>query len=141
MAFRGRKKSDNKGNKGTDYSYMGAVLDSFNPGDQRFTVPTSGVGEELNETKAQQLVVELNVGGHYFCTSLSTLLSRPDSFFADIFKRKAELASAGKPIFIDRDGTYFRYILNFLRGCSDLPSDRQFLREMLAEANFYQLSA
>ena len=139
MAFRGRKKSD-KGHKGTDYSHMGAVLDSFNPGDQRFTVPTS-IGEDANETKAQQLVVELNVGGHYFCTSLSTLLSRPDSFFADIFKRKAELASAGKPIFIDRDGTYFRYILNYLRGCSDLPSDKQFLREMLAEANFYQLSA
>ncbi|KAI6660055.1 hypothetical protein LOD99_14396 [Oopsacas minuta] len=140
MAQRGRKKSETKNIKGMDISFVSPILDSFNPSEQRFTVPTSAGGEESNEAKAQQLVVELNVGGHYFCTSLATLLLRPDSYFVDIFKRKPELASSTKPIFIDRDGTYFRYILNFLRGCSDLPGDKQFLREILAEANFYQLS-
>ena len=139
MAFRGRRKSD-KHPKGGDLSFVSQVLDSFNPSEQRFTVATLGWAEDTNEAKSHQLVVELNVGGHYFCTSLATLLLKPETYFVDIFKRKPELASASKPIFIDRDGTYFRYILNSLRGCSDLPNDKQFLRELLAEASFYQLS-
>jgi hypothetical protein len=46
-------------------------------------------------------------------------------------------------VFIDRDGTHFRYILNFLRdGTTDgsLPDDFQALRELLNEAVYYQLS-
>ena len=139
MAFKGRRKSD-KSPKGGDISFVSQVLDSFNPSEQKFTVAATGGAEDSHEVKSQQLVVELNVGGHYFCTSLATLLLKPDTYFVDIFKRKPELASSTKAIFVDRDGTYFRYILNSLRGCSDLPNDKQFLRELLAEASFYQLS-
>ena len=42
--------------------------------------------------------------------------------------------------FIDRDGTHFRYILNYLRtGQLIMPQDRTVCREILAEAEFYQV--
>ena len=42
--------------------------------------------------------------------------------------------------FIDRDGTYFRFILNYLRnGELILPDGATFLKELEAEAKFYQL--
>jgi len=42
--------------------------------------------------------------------------------------------------FIDRDGTHFRYILNYLRtGQLIVPQDRTVCRELLAEAEFYQV--
>ena len=50
-------------------------------------------------------------------------------------------ATDGGEHFIDRDGTNFRYILNFLRdGQIDLPPrDTQLHRELAREAEFYQL--
>ena len=42
--------------------------------------------------------------------------------------------------FIDRDGTHFRYILNYLRtGELVLPKDKTDRRELLTEAEFYQI--
>ena len=42
--------------------------------------------------------------------------------------------------FIDRDGTHFRYILNFLRtGQLVVPEDKIIRRELLTEAEFYQV--
>ena len=42
--------------------------------------------------------------------------------------------------FIDRDGTHFRYILNYLRtGQLVVPEDESVRRELLAEAEFYQV--
>ena len=42
--------------------------------------------------------------------------------------------------FIDRDGTHFRYILNYLRtGQFIVPEDKMVRRELLAEAEFYQV--
>ena len=42
--------------------------------------------------------------------------------------------------FIDRDGTHFRYILNYLRtGELIVPNDEIICREVLAEAKFYQV--
>jgi hypothetical protein len=44
-------------------------------------------------------------------------------------------------VFIDRDGTHFRYILNFLRdGSCELPDNTHTLRELLREAIYYQLN-
>ena len=46
-------------------------------------------------------------------------------------------------VFIDRDGTHFRHILNYLRGniesLSDLPSNENTLKELAKEADYYQL--
>ena len=42
--------------------------------------------------------------------------------------------------FIDRDGTHFRYILNYLRtGQLIVPKDEIIRKELLAEAEFYQV--
>ena len=42
--------------------------------------------------------------------------------------------------FIDRDGTHFRYILNYLRtGKLVLPEDMVVRKELLTEAEFYQI--
>ena len=44
------------------------------------------------------------------------------------------------PMFIDRDGTHFSYILNFLRdGGVDLPHDDLTKRQLVQEARFYGL--
>ena len=42
--------------------------------------------------------------------------------------------------FIDRDGTHFRYILNYLRtGQLVVPEDKIVRRELLNEAEFYRV--
>jgi len=87
------------------------------------------------------MTVNLNVGGHRFTTSLQTLTKDPNSMLAAMFSGKFEL----KPFedgafFIDRDGTYFRFILNYLRtGKLALPTDATFAKELLEEAEFYQI--
>jgi cytochrome b involved in lipid metabolism len=43
-------------------------------------------------------------------------------------------------LMIDRDGTHFRYVLNFLRdGSCILPPDRILIKELLREARFFEL--
>ena len=49
-------------------------------------------------------------------------------------------ASEDGSYFIDRDGTHFRYILNYLRtGQLLVPEDNIVRRELLTEAEFYQV--
>ena len=57
--------------------------------------------------------------------------------FSGIWKLKPE--SDGS-YFIDRDGTNFRYILNYIRnGELTIPEDTNFVTELLEEAEFYQI--
>lgn len=95
------------------------------------------VNSQLNKVK-------LDVGGVIFSTSVITLCKYENSMLSAMFSGRHKLEEADDgTFFIDRDGTYFRYILNFLRGrildSSDLPSDRHVLREIKQEADFYQL--
>ena len=68
-------------------------------------------------------VIPLNVGRYSFVTTLSTLTKDKDSMLAAMFSGRHELDtdSEGR-YFIDRDGTYFKYILNYLRDRKQLPS-------------------
>ncbi|XP_070577397.1 BTB/POZ domain-containing protein KCTD7-like [Ptychodera flava] len=61
-------------------------------------------------------VVRLNVGGMHFTTRLSTLRKHDGSVLAAMFSGRhiAEKDEDGR-FFIDRDGTYFIHILNYLR--------------------------
>jgi hypothetical protein len=100
-------------------------------------------GHELNRLLQQQKGrVTLNVGGSLFTTSITTLTKYPDSMLATMFSgRHTLLPESDGTYFIDRDGTYFRYILNYLR-CGDdavLEAKPSVLIEILAEARFYQL--
>lgn len=87
-------------------------------------------------------MVRLCVGGAHFVCARSTLMRHADSFFAKLLNGALPSQRVeGGAFFIDRDGTHFRYILNYLRDGSVYlpPGDHQFRFELLQEANFYQL--
>ena len=85
--------------------------------------------------------VNLNVGGHCFKTSVQTLTKDPNTMLAAMFSGKFEMKPCEDgAFFIDRDGTHFRFILNYLRtGKLTLPEGATFLKELLEEAEFYQI--
>jgi len=87
------------------------------------------------------MAITLNVGGHHFTTSVQTLTNDSNSMLAAMFSGRFELEPCEDgAFFIDRDGTYFRYILNYLRtGKLTLPKDATFLKELQEEAEFYQI--
>ena len=85
--------------------------------------------------------VKLNVGGQHFVTSVQTLRKDPNSMLAAMFSGKFDTKpSEDGSFFIDRDGTHFRFILNYLRtGKLTLPEGATFLKELEEEAEFYQI--
>ena len=86
-------------------------------------------------------IVKLNVGAHYFTTSLETLTKDPNSKLAAMFSSESEMKpSDDGAFFIDRDGTHFQFILNYLRtGKLTLPEGATFIEELKEEAEFYQI--
>ena len=85
--------------------------------------------------------VKLNVGGQHFTTSVQTLTKDPSSMLAAMFSGKFDMKpSEDGSFFIDRDGTHFRFILNFLRtGKLTLPEGATFTKELEEEAEFYKI--
>uniref|UniRef100_H2ZZM4 Potassium channel tetramerization domain containing 14 n=2 Tax=Latimeria chalumnae TaxID=7897 RepID=H2ZZM4_LATCH len=82
-------------------------------------------------------VISLNVGGHIYTTTLSTLKKYPRSKLYDMFNGHPKLPMDLKGrYFIDRDGAYFRYILEYLRS-QQVPT--QFIQEIYKEALFYEV--
>jgi BTB/POZ domain len=97
-------------------------------------------------------IVELTVGGVHFTTTLATLRSVPDSMLARMFSERFRQCNWARQIngryFIDRDGAHFRHVLNFLRNGGGLetgrfcvPDDVGACRELIVEAEYYQLPA
>ena len=80
-------------------------------------------------------IVRLSVGGVHFETSLDTLLSDPNSMLAAMFSgRHNVMKDEDGRYFIDRDGTHFRFILNYLRdGNTYIPFENQQIVEELFE--------
>ena len=78
----------------------------------------------------------LDVGGVLYRTSWSTLEST-ESFFSGLAAQCFRLED--EVVFIDRDPTHFRLILNFLRGGVVMPTDARSLHELRIEADFYCL--
>ena len=85
--------------------------------------------------------VKLNVGGQHFTTTVQTLTKDPNSMLAAMFSGRFDMKpSDDGSFFIDRDGTHFRFILNFLRtGKLTLPEGAIFIKELEEEAEFYQI--
>ena len=85
--------------------------------------------------------VTLNVGGHLYTTTLSTLQRYPDSMLGAMFRGDLPTTrDAEGNYFIDRDGTLFRYILNFLRASElILPINFTEMDLLRKEADFYQV--
>ena len=85
-------------------------------------------------------IMRLSVGGVHFETSLETLKKDPNSMLAAMFsgRHNVQKDEDGR-YFIDREGTHFRYILNYLRdGNTYLPTENQQLTdELYEEVCFY----
>lgn len=87
-------------------------------------------------------VVELNVGGVLYTTSLSTLTKNSDSLLGQIFTGKETIGKDSKGrYFVDRDGVLFRYILDFLRNQKLVLPENFHERERLKnEAEYFNMS-
>jgi hypothetical protein len=87
--------------------------------------------------------VILDVGGKIFTTTKMTLNNCPNTFFSSpIFLNNLE---ADKPYFIDRNGEYFTYILEYLRNLT-LPFKTFFytsgtLYNIYQEAKYYNIES
>uniref|UniRef100_A0A8C5LBY1 Potassium channel tetramerisation domain containing 14 n=1 Tax=Jaculus jaculus TaxID=51337 RepID=A0A8C5LBY1_JACJA len=82
-------------------------------------------------------VVQLNVGGQFYTTTVGTLRKCPGSKLAELFSgsRPACVDAEGR-FFIDHSGTYFGPILDYLR-TGEVPT--QHVREVYREAQFYEI--
>ena len=88
-------------------------------------------------------IVRLSVGGVHFETSVETLTrGDPESMLAVMFSGRHNVSKdQDGRYFIDRDGTHFRYILNYLRdGNTYIPLDnQQVIDELYEEVRFYHI--
>ena len=86
-------------------------------------------------------IVELNIGGELYTTSLTTLLRDPESLLANIFSGQQRITrdSRGR-FFIDRDGRLFKFVLDFLRNNNlTLPDKFTEYERLLLEAEYYEI--
>ena len=90
--------------------------------------------------------IVLDVGGTHYSTSRSTLTKYPESMLGVMFSGRHDLETMqckDGSFFIDRDGTHFRHILNYLRDGEEVvesfPRSPDGLSELIREAKFYQL--
>ena len=72
---------------------------------------------------------------------VSVIIFIPGSMLHAMFSGRFDTkANEDGSYFLDRDGTHFRYILNYLRtGQLVVPEDNTVRRELLTEAEFYQV--
>ncbi|XP_071762001.1 BTB/POZ domain-containing protein KCTD14-like [Centroberyx gerrardi] len=94
-------------------------------------------GKQSSPAVPHSPVVQLNIGGHLFSTSLSTLRKHPDSKLAELFCGQPKLRTdAEGRYFIDRDGSHFGAVLEFLR--TDRPPTEN-IQEVHREAVHYNI--
>lgn len=88
-------------------------------------------------------VIELNVGGVHYTTTMQTLTSEKDSKLNSMFCENLNSLtkdSKGR-YFIDRDGVLFRYILDYLRDSGVLlPEGFREKTRLRREAEHYQIN-
>jgi hypothetical protein len=87
-------------------------------------------------------IVKLNVGGVRVITSLNTLCRFPDTMLGSMFSGRHTLPKGEDGyFFIDRDGTHFRHILNFLRSPESYKMEVEATdaRELQRECEYYCL--
>jgi N-acetylneuraminic acid mutarotase len=93
--------------------------------------------QELQDVQNSQ--VTLDVGGHLFKTSISTLRKTPGSMLDAMFSGRYQVNSEDDgSVFIDRDGSRFTYLLDYFRDGS-LPDNASvsLLRQLKREFAFY----
>eukprot|EP01116_Phalansterium_solitarium_P003870 TRINITY_DN146_c0_g1_i1.p1 TRINITY_DN146_c0_g1~~TRINITY_DN146_c0_g1_i1.p1 ORF type:complete len:379 (-),score=39.47 TRINITY_DN146_c0_g1_i1:263-1399(-) len=97
--------------------------------------------EEVHTMQKGQ--VKLDVGGHMFSTSVTTLTKEHGSMLAAMFSGRHEIVKNDEGrVFIDRDGRYFNYILEYLRDGEwdqHMLSDPVMYAKVQKEANYFAL--
>eukprot|EP01083_Nonionella_stella_P043676 117872_1 len=93
----------------------------------------------LSELTTVVTALKLNVGGTYFTTTSNTI--EKEGYFP-INLIDTGIGNNNYDYFIDRDPTYFRFVLNYLRNGTNvvLPDKTWELRQLNVEAEYYQLS-
>ena len=93
--------------------------------------------------QAQDSRVELDVGGQRYKTSLATMRSKPGCMLSAMFSGRYALnEEEDGSVFIDRDGTSFGYVLEYLRDgvvALDAQEDIPLLRRLKREFDFYAI--
>lgn len=86
-------------------------------------------------------ILNLNVGGYVYTTTLDTVTRDPNSMLEAMFSGRQRIATDTRGnYFIDRDGALFRHVLNFLRTSElCLPQSFDEFDQLSAEADFYQV--
>ena len=86
-------------------------------------------------------IVKLNVGGQLFTTTKATLQRYPSSMLGAMFNGSFSTSVDDHGChFIDRDGSLFTYVLNFLRSSAlCLPDGFRHFDQLCLEADFYQI--
>lgn len=100
--------------------------------------------QDSTTTASGEEAIVLDVGSHFFNTTKDTLLSCPHgSFMEAMFSGRHKCPAQQKEdgsFFIDRDGTYFAHILNYLETKTVTPSlDETSKEALLVEAEYYGL--
>jgi len=117
----------------------------FSPHSPNTMVLDSGCTEDLscNVQLKSSKQIKLDVGGYKFSTTLTTLTADPDCMLAAMFSGRFMVEkNEDGCVFIDRDGTYFYYILNWLRNGTLPPIDSHLEREyLLVESKYYQITS
>ncbi|XP_028320528.1 BTB/POZ domain-containing protein KCTD14 [Gouania willdenowi] len=84
-------------------------------------------------------VVQINVGGHLFYTTYSTLRKHPESKLAELLSGSGRMFSDRQGnVFIDRDASHFGAVLEFLRS-EELPTEN--IPQVYKEALHYNIKA
>eukprot|EP00112_Aurelia_sp_Birch-Aquarium-sp1_P001394 Seg1148.2 transcript_id=Seg1148.2/GoldUCD/mRNA.D3Y31 product="BTB/POZ domain-containing protein KCTD7" protein_id=Seg1148.2/GoldUCD/D3Y31 len=99
------------------------------------------MSQKVNDVHFSE-VIKLNVGGHIFQTSLQNMKKHQESTLAGMFSENFDLVKGDDgAYFIDRDGTHFRHILNFLRSGDRPPENilETAEEELIREAEFFGL--
>ena len=99
---------------------------------------------EMNTLRGSVARIKLDIGGQVYTTSTLTLNKDPHSRLAEMFSGRGDRFHKEEDgsYFFDRDGTHFRYILNYLRDggleVDMLPGATR--TELLVEAKYYRLN-
>ena len=107
------------------------------------SLSVSSFTDNNEKTSFKDDMITFNIGGQIYSTTRLTINENVDSqsFLALIIRNQTttQLDHNGY-YFLDRDGTYFRYILNYFRDKKlILPENFTELKQLCSEAKFYQI--
>jgi len=104
-------------------------------------LPVDPLSEERNKHCVED-IVSLNVGGDIYFTTRSTLCTVRNTMLEAMFSgRHTVFRDKNGHVFLDRDGTLFRYILNYLRTKKIPDVSTEKMEEILAEADYFGIDS